>query len=222
MWTSGTCRESAEAINAASCCVCHSSVLTDLQPWRTCFPYKSSKRTGVSESGLLVLRSTRFAVRKGPNARRIYCGKAFYPREHTLAGWVDHRDRDVPAWLESGQKLRWLPAWPKDRGSEVELLLSGRRSEGDRSWGASDHRPCAGRSRASWRNPWRGSSIPWRLPEHASRWFLGIPFVSVTANFRHIQQGLALDPSNDFTRKAPAAPQDAAAANELETLVSSS
>ena len=55
-----------------------------------------------------------------------------------------------------------------------------------------------------------------------SRWFLGIPFVSVTANFRHIQQGLALDPSNDFTRKAPAALQGAVATNKIETLVSSS
>ena len=55
-----------------------------------------------------------------------------------------------------------------------------------------------------------------------SRWFLGIPFVSVTANFRHIQQGLALDPSNDFTRKTPAAPRGAPTANKLETLVSSS
>ena len=55
-----------------------------------------------------------------------------------------------------------------------------------------------------------------------SRWFLGIPFVSVTANFRHIQQGLALDPANDFTRKAPAAPDGSIAADNFGTLVSSS
>jgi len=55
-----------------------------------------------------------------------------------------------------------------------------------------------------------------------SRWFLGIPFVTVTANFRHIQQGLALDRANDFTRKAPAASEGAIAANNYETLVSSS
>jgi hypothetical protein len=55
-----------------------------------------------------------------------------------------------------------------------------------------------------------------------SRWFLGIPFATVTANFRHIQESLALDRANDFTRKASAAPQGAAATNEIETLVSSS
>jgi hypothetical protein len=55
-----------------------------------------------------------------------------------------------------------------------------------------------------------------------SRWFLGIPFVTVSANFRHIQQGMALDRANDFTREATAAPQGAAATNEIETLVSSS
>ena len=55
-----------------------------------------------------------------------------------------------------------------------------------------------------------------------SRWFLGIPFVSVTANFRHIQQGLALDRANDFTSKTPAAPDGAMAADEFGTLVSSS
>jgi hypothetical protein len=55
-----------------------------------------------------------------------------------------------------------------------------------------------------------------------SRWFLGIPFVTVTANFRHIQQGLALDRANDFTPKAPAAPDGAIAADKFGTLVSSS
>jgi hypothetical protein len=55
-----------------------------------------------------------------------------------------------------------------------------------------------------------------------SRWFLGIPFVTVTANFRHIQQSLALDRANDFTRKASASPRGAAVADKVETLVSSS
>jgi len=54
------------------------------------------------------------------------------------------------------------------------------------------------------------------------RWFLGIPFVTVTANFRHIQQGLALDRVNDFTRKASAAPRGAAVPDKVEALVSSS
>jgi len=61
-----------------------------------------------------------------------------------------------------------------------------------------------------------------QIAGNRSRWFLGIPFVTVTVNFRHIQQSLALDRTNDFTRKAASAPQGAAAANELETLVSSS
>jgi hypothetical protein len=55
-----------------------------------------------------------------------------------------------------------------------------------------------------------------------SRWFLGIPLVTVAANFRHIQQGLALDRANDFTRKGAAALQGAPTANKFETLVSSS
>jgi hypothetical protein len=55
-----------------------------------------------------------------------------------------------------------------------------------------------------------------------SRWFLGVPFVTVTANYRHMQQGLALDRGNDFTRKPFAAAPDGAAANEFETVVSSS
>jgi hypothetical protein len=60
------------------------------------------------------------------------------------------------------------------------------------------------------------------IRETRSRWFLGIPFVIVTANFRHIQQGLALDRANDFTRKTPAAPEAAMVANKYGTLVSSS
>jgi hypothetical protein len=55
-----------------------------------------------------------------------------------------------------------------------------------------------------------------------SRWFLGLPFVSVTANFRHIQQGLALDRAQHFIAKAPAATEGAMAADKFETLVSSS
>ena len=60
------------------------------------------------------------------------------------------------------------------------------------------------------------------IRETRARWFLGIPFVTVTANFRHIQQGLALDRANDFTPKAPPAPDGAVAADKFGTLVSSS
>jgi len=56
---------------------------------------------------------------------------------------------------------------------------------------------------------------------HAKR-FLGIPFVSIMANFRHIQQSLALDPSNDLTPKAPAAPEGAITADKFGTFVASS
>jgi hypothetical protein len=56
---------------------------------------------------------------------------------------------------------------------------------------------------------------------HSSR-FLGIPFVRVTANFRHIQQGPALARANDSTPSAPAAPEGAMPADKFGTFVSSS
>jgi len=55
-----------------------------------------------------------------------------------------------------------------------------------------------------------------------SRWFLGIPFVSVSANFRHIQPSLALDPGMFAGLKAPVAPEEAIAGKPYGTLVSSS
>jgi hypothetical protein len=55
-----------------------------------------------------------------------------------------------------------------------------------------------------------------------SRWFLGIPFVSVTANFRHIQRSLALEPAKIPSLKTPVAPEGAMAGNPYETLASSS
>ena len=38
-----------------------------------------------------------------------------------------------------------------------------------------------------------------------SKRFLGIPFISVTAHFRHIQQGIGLVPAKDFVLSMPAA-----------------
>src|SRR5712691_9478697 len=38
-----------------------------------------------------------------------------------------------------------------------------------------------------------------------SKRFLGIPFISVTAHFRHIQQGIGLVPARDFVLRMPAA-----------------
>lgn len=55
-----------------------------------------------------------------------------------------------------------------------------------------------------------------------SRSFLGIPFVIVTANFRHIQQSMVLNAANDFTRETSAAPEATISANRYGTLVSSS
>ena len=55
-----------------------------------------------------------------------------------------------------------------------------------------------------------------------SRWFLGIPFVSVTANFRHIQQGLTLEPAGAAGLKAPVASEGVIAGKKFGTLVSSS
>lgn len=55
-----------------------------------------------------------------------------------------------------------------------------------------------------------------------SRWFLGIPFVIVTAKFRHLQQGLALQPANDSNRETPAAPEGVMATNKYGTLVANS
>jgi hypothetical protein len=53
-----------------------------------------------------------------------------------------------------------------------------------------------------------------------SRWFLGIPFVTVTGHFRHIQQGLALGRANDFTQKGVAASQGAPTEKQFEPLAS--
>src|SRR5437870_10092746 len=39
-----------------------------------------------------------------------------------------------------------------------------------------------------------------------SKRFLGIPFMSVTAHSRHIQQGIGLVPAKDFVLRMPAAP----------------
>ncbi len=38
-----------------------------------------------------------------------------------------------------------------------------------------------------------------------SKRFLGLPFVSVTAHFRHIQQGICLGPAKDFVLRMPTA-----------------
>ena len=55
-----------------------------------------------------------------------------------------------------------------------------------------------------------------------SKRFLGIPFTSVTAHSRHIQQGIALVPAKDFVLKVPATPNAEVATKQYTALISSS
>ena len=54
-----------------------------------------------------------------------------------------------------------------------------------------------------------------------SKRFLGIPFMSVTAHFRHIQQGIGLVPAKDFVLRIPAAPSGEVAAKQYVAQISS-
>jgi hypothetical protein len=56
----------------------------------------------------------------------------------------------------------------------------------------------------------------------AASWFLGIPFVSITVNFRHIQQSVALDLANVCILKTPTAPEGVMATNKYGTLIANS
>lgn len=53
----------------------------------------------------------------------------------------------------------------------------------------------------------------------AANWFLGVPFMSISANFRHIQQGLTLDPANVCILKARTAPEGVMATERYGTLI---
>ena len=55
-----------------------------------------------------------------------------------------------------------------------------------------------------------------------SKRFLGIPFMSVTAHSRHIQQGIGLVPEKDFVLRMPAAPNREVATKQYTALISSS
>ena len=55
-----------------------------------------------------------------------------------------------------------------------------------------------------------------------SKRFLGIPFMSVTAHSRHIQQGIGLVSAKDFILRMPAAPKGEVAAKQYVALISSS
>ena len=54
-----------------------------------------------------------------------------------------------------------------------------------------------------------------------SKRFLGIPFMSVTAHFRHIQQGIGLVPAKDLVLTMPAAPSGEVATSQYVALISS-
>ena len=55
-----------------------------------------------------------------------------------------------------------------------------------------------------------------------SKRFLGIPFLSVTAHSRHIQQGIGLVPAKDFVLRMPASPNGGVATKQYVALISSS
>jgi hypothetical protein len=54
-----------------------------------------------------------------------------------------------------------------------------------------------------------------------SKRFLGIPFMSVTAHSRHIQQGIGLVPATDLVLRMPAAPNAEVATKQYVALISS-
>ena len=55
-----------------------------------------------------------------------------------------------------------------------------------------------------------------------SKRFLGIPFMSITAHSRHIQQGIGLVPAKDSVLRMPSAPKGEVAAKQYVALISSS
>ena len=55
-----------------------------------------------------------------------------------------------------------------------------------------------------------------------SKRFLGIPFVSITAHFRHIQEGIGLGPIQDAVWKLSAAPNGRGLTQQHTALISSS
>jgi hypothetical protein len=60
------------------------------------------------------------------------------------------------------------------------------------------------------------------VTEIISKRFLGIPFMSVTAHSRHIQQGIGLNLAKDLVLRIPAAPSGKMAKRQCTTLIPSS
>jgi hypothetical protein len=54
-----------------------------------------------------------------------------------------------------------------------------------------------------------------------SKRFLGIPFISVTAHFRHIKQGICLVPAKNFVLRIPTAPNGEVTTRQYSALISS-
>jgi hypothetical protein len=194
----------------------------DLQPWKTCFPYKSSRLTGVSKSGLCVSsRSTQFAIRKAKMPVNEPAGTIFI-RENTLlpGGLIIETETFLPGWravrncdgYRLGRKIeeaKWNFFY---LAGELKVILLGRE-------GPSTFRRAV---RSVLARPGAQKFNSLEITGTRSRRFLGIPFVIVTANFRHIQQGLALDRAIDFTRKGPVTADEAIVGNRVGALVSSS
>ena len=59
------------------------------------------------------------------------------------------------------------------------------------------------------------------ITKAVSKRFLGIPFMSVTAHSRHIQQGIGLVPAKDLGLRMPAAPNGEVALKQYVALISS-
>jgi hypothetical protein len=60
------------------------------------------------------------------------------------------------------------------------------------------------------------------VTEIISKRFLGIPFMSVTAHSRHIQQGIGLNLAKDLVLRIPAAPSGKVETRQYTTLIPSS
>jgi hypothetical protein len=60
------------------------------------------------------------------------------------------------------------------------------------------------------------------VTEIISKRFLGIPFMSVTAHSRHIQQGIGLNLEKDLVLRIPAAPSGKVETRQYTTLIPSS
>jgi len=67
---------------------------------------------------------------------------------------------------------------------------------------------------------WKFNSL--EITKAVSKRFLGIPFMSVTAHSRHIQQGIGLVTEKDFALRIPAAPNGEVVTRQYVALASSS